>query len=40
MKSSVVMFVPKITSSDEQPRKRPASLRAPFRIASTRLPVS
>src|SRR5579862_729686 len=40
MKSSVVMFVPKITSSGEQLRKRPASARAPFRIASTRRPVS
>src|SRR4051812_724329 len=40
MKSSVVMFVPKTTSSDEQLRKRPASARARFRISATRSPVA
>src|SRR5579864_7714913 len=40
VKSSTVMFVPKTTSSGEQPRKRPASARAQSTIASTRRPVS
>src|SRR3954463_13817280 len=34
------MFVPKITSSDEQFRKRPASARARSRISATRSPVA